>query len=165
MNTKIKKIESILDNALGMEKEKKKGKFKLPLKAKLNKKKIKEGFVTVAWVGNNMSISFTKEQIIGNTISSSNDSNDITVHNVYPWGMLNYKGKPLIIQPKWSTEPFNPKDNFKDAEKNNTETFGQKYILARLISDTIKAKKKISGALIFGLLIGGAVLAYVMMGS
>ena len=101
-------------------------KFRLPFKARVSKIKQRKGWVTIQLINENKSIEFRKEPIINNTIKI-----DDTVHAIESEDVLSYRGKPFIIQAKKKLNPYNPLNG-----KN--ETYGQKYVMARLIGDVIK---------------------------
>jgi len=134
-------------------KEKNKSKsFKLPLKARLSKYKLKNGYVIVQVLNENKSVEFRKEPIIDGTIRL-----DDTYHAVTDLDIFFYKNKPFIMQPKSKNNPANP---FRPLD-GQKETYGQKYIMARMFSDEIKAnKRKISGMAIIILIVAAIVGFY-----
>jgi hypothetical protein len=131
-------------------KQKEHKKFRMPFSAKVNKSKLKKGYVTVEHIGENKSVEFTRAPIIDGTIKV-----DDVIHAVDDLDIFFYKGKPFVHQPKGKVNPWNP------LVVAGNETYGQKYIVARLKSDLIKANvKKLSGFLIFGVIIAGIVAYY-----
>ena len=131
LKEKIDAIFNQITQADKDEKSKKKA-IKLIKKAKVRKRKIKKGWVGVLKIDENGNISGEKEKIIGGTIKSSEG----TYHATDGREILFWQGKfPVIIQPSWKKNPLMVK---KENEVN--ETYGQKYIMARMMVDTIKVK-------------------------
>ena len=67
-----------------------------------------------------------------------------------------------MIQPSWKTNPL-----MIDPKNEKNETYGDKYKMAKMLSDTIKVKSK-GGGFIIWILLGGAALFglnYMMGGS
>jgi len=147
-------IKELKDLVSDTTKKKSKGikPFRLPLKARVNKAKLSKGYVTVVKIEDNTGIDFIKEPIIDGTIKLDDD----TFHAVEEFDIFNYKGKPLIFQPKSKLNPYNPL-------KGSHETYGQKYIMARMEGDKITGKKKISGlGMSIGALIIGGIILYAL---
>ena len=116
-------------------------KFRLPGRAKLSKSKLNKGYVTVEEIGENRNVNFKRVQIEGGTIKLGN-----TYHAVKDLDIFFYKGKPFIHQAKNKLNPWNL--------DGNNQTYGQKYLMARMLKDALKeAKGKIRGAVIFGLVL------------
>jgi hypothetical protein len=132
-------------------KKKKKKPFRLPLKARLGNSKIKKGFVTVAIINDNMSIDFTKEAIIDGTIKLND-----TFHAVEDFDIFNYKGKPFVFQAKSKLNPYNPLEG-------KHQTYGQKYVMARMEGDKITAKKNLGWGVSIGVLIIVGIIAYALI--
>ena len=131
-------------------KGKKPKQFKLPFYSRLKKGHLKKGYVTVAVIEPNMSINFVREPIIDGTIRLEN-----TFHAVEEFDIFNYKGKPFIFQPRNKLNPYNPM-------KGTNETYGQKYVMARMEGDKIVSKKKIGIGISIGVLIIVAVIVYAL---
>ena len=109
-------------------------KIKIPTKAKVNKNKIKKGWTGVLKIDENGNISGEKVQIEGGSFETT----DGTYHATDGHEILFWNGKyPVIIQ---EAKSKNPK-SFKFNEGTN-ETYGQRYIMAKMLKDTIKDKKK-----------------------
>lgn len=134
------------------EEEKKVKKFNLPFKARLSKGKVKKGYATVAVIRENKAIDFIREPIVDGTIKLDGD----TFHAVSDEDIFLYKNKPFIFQAKNKLNPHNPLSG-----KN--ETYGQKYIMARMEGDKIVGKKKIGWGISIGALIIIAVIAYALI--
>ena len=137
----------------------KKKKFRLPRKGKVSKGKIKKGFMTIMRIDDNGNVAFEKQRIKDATYQLSTGD----YHTSNKEDILSYKGKPFVIQPTKKINPYNPNTAKTIDEKvvgpleGENETYGQKYIRARMLADTIKVKGK-GGSIIIWLLIGGAVL-------
>lgn len=124
--------------------------FRLPLKARLGRAKLRQGYVTVAVINDSMGIDFIKEPLVDGTIKLND-----TFHAIEEFDIFNYKGKPFIFQPKSKLNPYNPL-----AGKH--ETYGQKYVMARMESDKITNKKKVGLGISIGVLIIGAIIVYAL---
>lgn len=137
-----------------MKEQKKSKSFRMPLRARLSKHRLKRGYIIVQKISENKGIEFTKEPIIDGTIKLHD-----TFHAIEDYDLFFYKNKPMIIQPKHKLNPWNP-------IKSENETYGQKYIMARMKSDQIKLSgKKISGIVIFGLIIAAIIGYYLITGG
>lgn len=125
-------------------------KVKMPRKGKASKGKLKKGFIGVFRVDENKNATFEKQKVEGNVFVTK----DGTYHATDGSEVLFWEGKfPFVIQKTWKK---NPTKLIKDDEKN--ETYGQKYIMARLLGDVIKVKKKLGG---IGLIVGLGILALI----
>ena len=76
---------------------------------------------------------------------------------------LSYLGKPAIILPAWSVKPFSPTDNYEETVKEQMTSQGYKLLLNRIELGGIKPKRKISGAIIFGIIIAIIVVGYLLL--
>lgn len=125
--------------------------FRMPFRGRVGNGKIKKGYVTIVTIQDNHAVDFTKEQIIDGTIKLS--KGDLSIHSLDPKDIFFYKNKPLIFQPKKSLNPYNPL-------KGEHETYGQKYVMARMEGDKLSLKKSIGwmGSII-GIVILG-IIAY-----
>lgn len=124
-----------------------KRKIKIPRRAKVNRRKMKKGWVGIIRIDENGSIAGERQQIE----DSSYRLKDGTYHSSDGKEMLMWEGKwPVVIQ---SVKRKNP-TNFMEEEN---ETYGQKYIMARMLKDAIKVKRA-GGNIILWLVIIGAIL-------
>lgn len=123
-------------------------------KAKLGKKKLKQGYAIVQKIDDNKGVDFVKCQVSNGTFKLED-----TYHAVADYDIFHYRGKPFIFQPKKKLNPFNPLEG-----KN--QTYGQKYIMARMTSDIIKPKLTVGnvGWWIFVLVVIG-IIAYSFSGA
>lgn len=131
--------------------KKKNKKFKLPFKARLGNRAVRTGYVTVAIIRENKNIDFTKEPIVDLTIKLDGDS----FHALEEKDIFFYKNKPFVFQPKSKLNPYNP--------LGKNETYGQKYIMARMEGDKIITKKKLGLGISIGALIIIGVIAYALI--
>jgi len=137
------------------EKAPKSRKFRMPFKGKVGKKRLRQGYATVMVVHENRNIEFTREPIIDSTIKLV-DKMGYTYHAVGGNTPYFYKGKPLLIQPKNRLNPHDPL-------KLTNETYGQKYIMARMEGDKIIPKKQIGWGVSIGILIIIGVIIYALV--
>lgn len=147
----LERIEKLLVEQ--KDEKKKKKKFRLPSKAKVNNKRLKEGYTTIVVIEDNKNIDFVKEPIIDGTIKLID-----TFHATNPDDIFSYKGKPIIFLPKRSLNPYNPL-------QGEHETYGQKYVMARMEGDKIITKKKMGMGLAIGGLIIVALVVYAIFGG
>lgn len=139
-------LKQKVDELYDENQQKKTKKFKVPRKGKVSKRQQKKGFTTIMRIDNNGNVDFEKKQIDGATYRLSTRE----YHATNEADILSYKGKPFIIQPTKKLNPYNPLSG-----KN--ETYGQPYIMARMLGDTIKVKSA-KGNILIWILIVGAVL-------
>ena len=133
-----KKLDELIE-------QKKVKKFKMPYSAKLGKSKIKKGYVIVQYINENREVTFFKKPIEEGTIMHNE-----TPHLANAKCMLSYKGKPMLIVPSWSIEPFSPQQNMDDAERLKSLSIGYRYVFNRMKNSLISAKKKMSWAVVIG---------------
>ena len=107
-------------------------KMRLPRKAKVRRSKIKKGWIGIVKIDENGNLSGEKQRLEDSTIRLK----EKTYHSSDGSEIGFWEGKyPVIIQPTWRKNPLKIRQG---QEKN--ETYGQKYIMARMIGDTIKVK-------------------------
>ena len=132
-----------------MSKEVKVKNLKLPRKAKVKKRKLKKGYIGIIKIDENRNISAERQRILG---SSYKDKEGL-YHASDGREILFWQGKfPVIFQPSWKNNPLNI-----NPENDKNETYGQPYIKAKMLADTIKVKQK-KGNIIIWIVIAGAVL-------
>lgn len=122
-------------------------KFRIPRKGKVGRSKIKKGYCTILRIDDNGNVDFEKQKIMDSTYRLTTKE----YHTTKEEDILSYKGKPLIIQCTKKLNPYNPLHG-----KN--EVYGQKYIMARMLGDTIKIKSGGSKTILW--LIGLAIAGY-----
>jgi len=107
-------------------------KLKIPRKAKVRKGKAKKGWIGVVKIDENGIISGEKQKVEDSTIRLK----DKTYHAINGEEIGMWEGKfPVILLQTWRKNPLKIK---RGDDKN--ETYGQKYIMARMLGDTIKVK-------------------------
>ena len=125
-------------------------KVRIPRKAKVGRKKLREGYIGILKIEENRNISLEKQKISG----SSFKTKDGLYHSTNGKELLFWQGKyPVIVQCSWKNNP-----NIFDPLSEKNETYGQPYIKAKMLADTIKVKSKASGSIIIWILIAGAAL-------
>jgi len=121
--------------------------MRLPRGAKVSKGKFKKGWVGVITIHENGVLSGEKTQIYDFTHKTKDNSYHAT--NGKEIGM--WEGKfPVIIQPSWKLNPL----LIRKDDKEVNETYGQKYIMARMLGDTIKVKGKMGGGIVIWIIAG-----------
>jgi len=132
--------------------ESSKKKIKIPRKAKVSKGQMKKGWIGTIYIDENGNIRGDKTKLSGNV---TREKKDIKYHATTGEEILMWEGKyPVTLQPTWRVNPINVK---KIDDKN--ETYGQQYIMARMLADVIKIKK--GGGMSILLLVGLAVAGYI----
>ena len=126
----------------------KKKRFKVPRKGRVSRSKMKKGFTTVMRIDDNGNVDFEKQKIQDSTYRLSTKDYHVAEKD----DILSYKGKPFIIQPTKKLNPYNPLDG-------NNETYGQPYIMARMLGDTIKVKTAGAKGIIW--IVGLIIAAYI----
>lgn len=123
--------------------------LKIPRKSKVRRGKLKKGYIGILKIDENRNISAEKQKVSGNAYMTD----DGIYHATDGREILFWQGKfPVIIQKSWKTNPMKI-----EPEKEENETYGDRYKMAKMLQDSIKVKKK-AGNLIIWFLIGGAVL-------
>ena len=112
---------------------------------------MREGYATVVVINENKNTDFIKEKIVDGTIKL-----DDTFHAVNPDEVFFYKGKPLIFQCKNKINPYNPL-------AGTHETYGQKYVMARMESDKITGKKSIGWGISIGIVVIIGIIIYAVI--
>lgn len=160
INKLNKSLEVVLGNGKKVKKLQKN--FKLPFgKTFGSSAKIKKGYCLVASVLNNGSVDINWYQINDGIIKLKNGLG-------YAAGaqyILNYKGKPFMIVPEWSEEPFSPQDHFEKVLTKGELSYPQRVMveLAERKALKLDVKKKFGNVWLFVILgVVGLVLAYVL---
>lgn len=152
-----KEVESLKEEVESQKKKPKK--FRLPGRGKVSKGQVKKGYLTILVVNENGAVDFRKEPLKDSTVKIR-DNENLTFHAVNPEDVLSYNGKPFVIIPRNKKNPYNP-------SKGDNQTYGDKYILARMESEGLSLKKKLGGLgmSIAGLVVGGIILYSVFFGA
>jgi len=120
-------------------------------KAKVGKAKMRKGYVGILRIDENGNITGEKVKMEDFSYKLKNG----TYHASDGKEVLMWEGKfPVIVQPTWKNNPINLK---KEKEENN-ETYGQKYVMAKMLKDAIIVKKKGNMSIIIWILVIGAIL-------
>lgn len=120
---------------------------------RVSRNKAKKGWVVVGVI-NNGHINFVKRQVQNATFDL--DGGD-TYHATDGHEAVMYKGSPLIIQHKGKLNPVDL------SMSGNNETYGHKYVMARMAGDAIKLKKTASGMIwVIGIIILVAIVGKVL---
>lgn len=126
-------------------------KIRIPRRAKVRRGKIKKGWVGIVKIDENGNITGEKQKVEDSTIRlkdktyHANDGSEIGL----------WEGKfPIMIQQTWRKNPI----KIRRGDDAN-ETYGQKYIMARMLGDTIKIKA--GGAMGLVYIVGFLIAAYV----
>lgn len=129
--------------------------FKLPKSP--SKSQVKKGYVHYLFIRN--------KEIIPMKLPVEDDS--VVVEGLPRIATTNfmytYKGKPALIQHDFSVEPVSPQKEYEEAIRNKMTTTGHRVLLAKYEAGQIKPKKKISGALIFGIIIALIIAGYLLI--
>ena len=128
------------------EKKSKNRKMKLPRKAKVRKSKAKKGYVGIVRIDENRNITGEKIKIEDSAFGLKGGTNHATdASEICFW-----EGKyPVLFQETKSINPIK-------FNQGKNETYGQKYIMAKMLKDAIKIKSK-GGGLIIWIVVGGAI--------
>ncbi len=146
MSQKIDKIMEAIESS-------NKKKMKLPRKARVNKRKIKQGYIGVLYIDENGNLRGDKVKVEG---SAFREKSDVRYHATDGREILLWEGKfPVVIQPTWKKNPL----TIRNSEGKN-ETYGQKYIMTMMLENAISLKKGggMSILLIIALAVGGYLL-------
>lgn len=140
----LKRFQKKMDS-----KKDKKKKIRLSSKSKTRGMKLKKGYIGVLKVDENRNITGEKVRINGSAFSTK----DGKYHATDGREIFFFEGRyPIIIQPSWKKNPL-----LVDPKSEENETYGQEYMMAKMLQDTIKVKKK-SGNIIIWILVGVAAL-------
>ena len=128
----------------------KKKKMKIPRKAKVRKGRLKKGYLGIIKIDENGNISGEKQKLEDSTIRLK----DKTYHSIRGDEIGMWDGKfPVVILPIWKKNPI----KVKRAQEEINETHGQKYIMARMLGDTIKVKAAAGAKGLMYIIIAGVV--------
>lgn len=126
--------------------------FRMPLRGRVSKSKLRKGYTTVIVVDENGALDFQRKIIEGSTIKL-----DDTFHAVNEESVMTYKGKPIVILAKKRKCAINPNEG-------ENQTYGQKHIQARMLNETISFKKKLGGlGVSIGILIIVGIIIYALV--
>lgn len=145
---KVDELHGLLSNP----NEKKKS-LKLMRKAKVKKAKLKKGWMGVIQINENGNLSGEKVKVEDFAYKVKKGNYHATDGSEKVW----WNGKhPVLFQPTWRLNPIDLRK--KEGEKN--ETYGQKYVMAKMMKDAIKIKQKAGSFLIWILVAVAGFVAY-----
>ena len=154
----LKKLNDNLDKLV---EEKKIKKFKLPWKAKVGKAKAKKNWIGILYIQHNKNLKFLKAPIVEGVIEL-----DGIPHVATSEFTLMYKGKPFLIVPEWSIEPFSVSQHVKETTEGQKLSVGWRVIANYLEGTMIKPKRSFGiGLIIFLLLVVGGIAYYLFKGG
>jgi len=108
-------------------------------------------------IGENREIKFLKVPIDEGTAIINNCPRLATTDYI-----LSYQGKPALIIPEWSVEPFSPTSNYEQAIRDKTLAAGWRLLSNKLEQGTIKPQMKLSGGMIFAIIVGLLLIGYLI---
>ncbi len=122
-----------------------KRKLRIPRKAKVRRTWVKKGYIGILKIDENRNITGEKQRVSGSAFRTS----DNLYHATNGKELFFWEGKyPIVIQPSWKNNPIQV-----DESEEKNETYGQPYIKARILQDTIKVKPKKGGSIIIWIII------------
>jgi hypothetical protein len=155
-NTSLKdEIKKLNDNFTQLVSEKKIKKIK---GKKLSRGQLKKNYVRYLYIDENRNMKAMKVPIDEGIVSTDGVPRIATTDY-----MLTWDGQPTIIQPSWSLKPFDPVVSREETTKDKMNSAGIKLILKRIEEGTVNTKKKLSGAVIFGIVIAIIVVGYILL--
>lgn len=126
-------------------------KMRIPRRAKVRRSAIKKGWIGIIRIDENANLTGEKQRLEDSTVRLK----DKTYHSANGSEMGFWEGKyPVILQQTWRKNPI----KIRQGDDVN-ETYGQKYIMARMLGDTIKVLKQGAKGLIW--VVGIGIAAYV----
>lgn len=155
-NESVKELlKKIAENTNQLIEKKQAKKWKLPFSGRVGKAKVKKGWTTVQIIRHNGNVDFVKMKTEDGCVKVDGFPRAATIdYN------LTYKGKPLLIIPEWSLEPYNPVLEKNEAEEKQRGMAGRRLVLAKLEGEQIKAKPKMGGMIgwiiLIAIICGGA---------
>lgn len=124
---------------------------------RLTRGNIKKNYTLVITIGENREIKFIKLPIDEGTIIHEKIPRIATTDY-----LLSYKGKPAVILPEWSTEPYSPTKEYDKDARDKLLAVGYRLLLNKMEQGKLKAKKQLSGAVIFAIIIALIVGGYLL---
>lgn len=146
------KLDKLIAKQEELVEKKQMKRFRLPFwRTRMTRKNRLKNFTIVMKIDDNRNVDFIKTQIDEGATFMDKTPRAATADYV-----LNYKGKPLIIQPTWSALPFYPGEDKDDAAKEQRLSAGYKVILNKMEKEAVAAKR--GGFGLIGWIILGAVI-------
>jgi hypothetical protein len=156
-NTNLKDQVKRLNDGIEKLLESKKAK-KVRLPKRLSRNQAKSNWVYIIYINENLELNPMKHKIEEGTTIVEGIPRLATADF-----KLTYKGKPAMILPAWSVKPFSPVENYEGTVKEQMASAGYKLLLNRIEQGGMKTKKRISGTVIFFLVIGLIVVGYLLL--
>jgi predicted porin len=150
-------LMDIQQNQKKLIEEKKAKKWSLPWKARVGKGKLKQGYITVAYINGNKEVEFIRVPI-SEGAAMIKDAPYLATSEY----MLTHKGKPMIIINSESVEPYSPAKHIDEAERQHQLQLGYRILLNKMKSEVIKPKKPIPWGIVLGGLAVIGILFYMM---
>jgi hypothetical protein len=139
------KVNVIYNNLTERQKRKLSKELRIPRQAKVNKRKMRQGYIGVFRIDENGNLSPEKKQVEGMTFNTK----DGTYHATDGTEILMWKGKfPVVFQPTWKRTPIN-----FSLREGLSQTVADKYVLAKMKLDALKGKRK-----------GGSIIIWIILG-
>jgi len=146
----VEEVKPLVDRVQQLESIAKTGKVKelrLPNKSKVRGSRAKKGWIGVLVVDENLNIHGEKVRLNG----SAYRTKDGVFHATTGKETLNWNGRfPVVIQSSKRNNPV-------DFSQETNETYGQEYIVAKMLSGVITPKKKGAGGLVVLAVLAGIV--------
>ena len=128
----------------------------IPFGAKVGRRKARKGYVIVFKVGYNKGSVFERQEIIDGTIMV-----DGIPRPVYDNNIALYKGKkPMVIAFSWRIPLLDFSQDYEKSFEAGLGTKGWRVLLSRMKTEAVEEKKKMSGMLIFIIILAIAAGAY-----
>jgi hypothetical protein len=165
LRANIEQLNTNLERIMGDPKKAKKimnpKPFKLPFSKTFGSPaKIRKGNVLVQFVKTNGDVTFDWFPIEDDMVQIKYNKNLYAASAQY---ILRYRRFPLLIIPEWSLKPFSPFDHYIQTTQNKELAFPQKVIIEGSKRAALELKKKKSfGGMWIWILIGGAVLVFLI---
>ena len=123
-------------------------KFRMPRRGKVSKRQLRKGYSCIMRIDDNGNCDFEKRPIEDSTYRLK--AGDYHTTNEDDMN-LTYRGMPFLIQPSKKLNPYNPLSS-------ENETYGQKYVMARMLGDAIKLVNKKKGGAFLWIILGVVVI-------
>lgn len=157
----VTNLKKDLEDIKEKEEKKKAKKWRLPFKAKVNKKKAQANWIGIIKINENGGLEPTKQQIKEQTVIVDDVPRLATPNYIFRW----YQGRkqfPVMFLPTWSVKPLEKKDFPLDIEEHQKKSMedgsnikGYKLLMNAMKLHQIEGKKRDFGWLKW---VGGAIL-------
>lgn len=151
LKEEVRNLRELLEDSNKV-KKKREPKIRGLNKLKLSNSKLKRNYIGVLAVHDNRNLEPMKVPIENGSYSIKGE----TYHATDAESIYFLKGKPIIIQPIGRKNPIK-------LLSGDNQTYGQEYIMARMMRDVIKPKRKLGG--LIWIVIIGAGIAFLLFQS